>query len=229
MIRRLFGEQLFSKRLLGKRLSGRDYQALRKGAEIIEHDGDGDKVLRLNDGSFLKLFMVKSRFSSARFLPYSIRFASNADKLHRVNIPTVDIISCYRIPSIARTAVHYQPLPGKTLRQVLPQLHEQDRQQLLANNARLIARMHQLGVYFRSAHLGNIVQQPDGTLGLIDIADMRFSRSALNKEWRLRNFRHMARYEVDVHYLLENNTFPSVYAEEAGLNAEDVARVIQSP
>ncbi|AMO57904.1 hypothetical protein EZMO1_3964 [Endozoicomonas montiporae CL-33] len=216
------------RRLFGKRLSGRDYQVLRQGAEVIEHDGDGDKVLRLADGSFLKLFMVKSRFSSARLLPYSVRFATNADKLHRMNIPTVTIINCYRIPSIARTAVHYQPLPGKTLRQVLSGLNSEERQKLLADNARLIARMHRLGVYFRSAHLGNIVQQPDGTLGLIDIADMRFSCGTLKKELRLRNFRHMARYEVDVNYLLENNTFPSVYAEQASMNAEDVARVIQS-
>ena len=216
------------RRLFGKRLSDRGFQALRKGAEVIEYDGDGEKVLRLNDGSFLKLFMVKSRFSSARFLPYSVRFARNADRLHRLNIPTVNIINCYRIPSIARTAVHYQPLPGKTLRQVLPLVNGQQRQQLLADNARLIARMHRLGVYFRSAHLGNIVQQPDGTLGLIDIADMRFSFGALKKELCFRNFCHMARYEVDVAYLLENNTFPSVYAEQANMDAGEVTRVIQS-
>lgn len=216
------------RRLFGKRLSDKDYQTLRKGAEVIEQDHDGDKVLRLQDGSFLKLFKVKSRFSSARFLPYSVRFANNAEKLHRLNIPTVQVISCYRIPSIARTAVNYQPLPGKTLRQALPLLEGQEREHLLAENARLIARLHKLGVYFRSAHLGNILQQPDGTLGLIDIADMRFSHGALKKELRLRNFRHMARYEVDVSFLLENDTFPSVYAEQANMDAEEVARVIRS-
>ena len=216
------------RRLFGKRLSDREYQALRKGAEVIERDGDGDKVLRLQDDSFLKLFMVKSPFSSARFLPYSVRFAKNAEKLHRLNIPTVEVISCYRIPSIARTAIHYQPLPGITLRQALSQLDEPQREHLLAENARLIARMHKLGVYFRSAHLGNILQQPDGTLGLIDIADMRFSSGALKKELCLRNFRHMARYEADVNYLLENDTFPTVYAEQANMDAVEVARVIRS-
>lgn len=215
------------RRLFGKRLSDADYLALRQGAEVIERD-ESDKVLCLQDGSFLKLFKVKNRFSSALLQPYSIRFALNAEKLHRMQIPTIRVINCYRIPSIARTAVLYQPLPGRTLRQILPGLSSKQRQNLLEDNARFIARLHKLGVYFRSAHMGNIVQQPDGTLGLIDIADMRFSRSALNKERRLRNFRHMARYEADVKYLLENDTFCSVYAEEASISAAEVTSVLQS-
>ena len=216
------------RRLFGKRLSEKGYQVLRKKAEVIERDHGGDKVLRLSDGSFLKLFMVKSRFSSSLLLPYSTRFARNAVKLRALGINTVEIIRCYRIPAIRRTAVHYRPLPGSTLRQLLPSLNGTQRQQLLEANGRFIASLHAKGVYFRSAHLGNIVQQPDGTLGLIDIADMRFSQGALNKELCLRNFQHMARYKADAEYLLENDCFISAYTEQANLSAEEVKRVIQS-
>ena len=215
------------RRLFGKRLSDKDYQTLRQGAEVIERDHDGDKVLRLADGSFLKLFMVKNCFSSAWLMPYSTRFAQNARKLKKLGIDTVDIIRCYRVPSIRRTAVHYRPLPGKTLRQLLPAMDDVRRHKLLEDNGRFIADLHEHGVYFRSAHLGNIVQQPDGTLGLIDIADMRFSHGALKKESRLRNFRHMARYQTDAEYLLENDRFISAYTKQANLGAEEIRRVIQ--
>lgn len=221
------------RRLFGKRLAEKDYQALCKGAEVIEKDHDGYKVLRLADGSFLKLFVVKSRFSSARLMPYSTRFARHAMNLRKLGIHTVDIIRCYRIPSIRRTAVHYRPLPGTTLRQALPIMDDARRHKLLEDTGRFIASLHKQGVYFRSAHMGNIVQQPDGTLGLIDIADMRFNHGALNKELRLRNFRHMARYQADVEYLLENDCFISAYMEQAnpdvkGITAEEIKRVIQS-
>ena len=76
-----------------------------------------------------------------------------------------------------------------------------------------IAKLHDRGVYFRSLHLGNIVMTPEGTLGLIDIADMRFSRGQLTASQRKRNLRHLLRYpsdwtETDRHKLsdvLENN------------------------
>ncbi|MGI9277254.1 MAG: lipopolysaccharide kinase InaA family protein [Endozoicomonas sp.] len=211
-----------------QQLSSQQYQAMRDGAEVIERDHSGDKVLRLRDRTFLKLFEVKSFFSSALLLPYSVRFARNAERLHRLGVPTVEIKECYRIASIKRTAVHYQPLPGQTLRQALADMGPAQKSELTERNARFIARLHDLGVYFRSLHMGNILLQPDGTLGLIDVADMRFYRRGLNKTLRLRNFRHMARYRVDVEHLLEDDTFCSVYADLAGLDVEQVVSVIRS-
>ena len=66
----------------------------------------------------------------------------------------------------------------------------------------LIARLHERGVYFRSLHLGNVVQTPQGELGLIDIADMKTQRRALGRTQRKRNFAHMLRYAEDRQWLL---------------------------
>jgi len=33
--------------------------------------------------------------------------------------------------------------------------------------------LHEKGIYFRSMHLANVILTPDGTLGLIDISDMK--------------------------------------------------------
>ncbi|MBS3810170.1 MAG: hypothetical protein KGY38_08455 [Desulfobacterales bacterium] len=65
---------------------------LRKGAHVLSRDFFGDKVLRLRDGSMLKLFRVKRLFSSARVRPYSLRFVRNAEKLNQMNISSVRII-----------------------------------------------------------------------------------------------------------------------------------------
>ncbi|MCP1650612.1 lipopolysaccharide kinase InaA family protein [Pseudomonas nitroreducens] len=178
------------------------YESLRAGAQVVEADKHGDKVLRLADGNFLKLFRRKRLISSAAFYPYAQRFADNASTLHKLGVPCPQIIGVHRITDIARDVVHYQPLPGLTLRQLISagQTDEQLRQQL----GSLIARLHDCGVYFRSLHLGNVVQTPEGELGLIDIADMKTQRRALNRLQRKRNFAHMLRYTQDRAWLLED-------------------------
>nr|WP_314876296.1 phosphotransferase [uncultured Pseudomonas sp.] len=177
------------------------YLALREGATVLEADGTGDKVLRLVDGSMLKLFRRKRLLSSAAWYPYAQRFADNCRHLAERQIPCPQVKAVYRIGAIERDAVHYEPLPGQTLRQVLevPADHNQLRAQL----GRFIAILHERGVYFRSAHMGNVVLTPEGELGLIDIADLRIFRRPLRKSQRLRNFKHMLRYPLDRQWLLD--------------------------
>lgn len=175
-----------------KTLSEQAYQTMRTSAQVIEADDYGEKVLLLPDGTYLKLFRVKRLISSARLLPYSKRFVRNAEKLKKLGIPTVTVIESFKIPSIKRTAVHYQPLEGATLRSLPSGLDEAQACQLGA----FIRDLHDKGVYFRSLHLGNVVLTPENKLGLIDIADMRFYPRGLSKELRLRNFSHMAKFGI---------------------------------
>lgn len=181
-------------------LNHNTYMALREGARVLEADGSGEKVLQLRDGRFLKLFRRKRFFTSAALYPYARRFADNTQGLQERNIPCPDILAVYRIASIERDAVYYEPLEGKTVRQLIDQ---PDQAQLLrAQLGALVAKLHATGVYFRSLHLGNIVQTPEQSLGLIDIADLKCQRGALSSSKRLRNFRHMLRYEKDRQWLL---------------------------
>ncbi len=69
----------------------------------------------------------------------------------------------------------------------------------------LLAKLHASGIYFRSVHLGNVLVQPDGQLGLIDLADMRISHFALSLHKRQRNLKHMRRYADDQKWLFEEN------------------------
>lgn len=69
------------------------YESLRDGAEVLEADRYGDKVLRLTDGNFLKLFRRKRLLSSAALYPYAQRFADNAQALKELGIPCPQTIA----------------------------------------------------------------------------------------------------------------------------------------
>lgn len=180
-----------------QQLSREQYAAWRKDADVLEQDGHGEKVLRLTDGTFLKLFRRKSWLSKTAFYPPAKRFADNAAELQRLGIPCPQIIQLYRLNTPYRSVVHYHPLPGKTLRDLLQRDSDLDQLELFARFAEFITQLHELGVYFRSLHMGNIVVTPDNDFGLIDISDMRCLGRPLSRWMRDRNYQHLLRYESD--------------------------------
>ncbi|MHC8356137.1 O-antigen ligase family protein [Pseudomonas sp. LB3P81] len=188
-----------------KQLAQATLQKLTANAQVIEEDGLGPKVLRLVDGSFLKLFRRRRWYTSGSFDPYSERFANNSERLRRMGIPTPQILDLYRFKD-GSSAVHYTPLPGNTLRQVLQAITAPDvRQALVERFGKFMAQLHEQGVYFRSLHLGNVLVLEDGEFGLIDVADLRIYPSSLSLSLRQRNLRHMQRYTVDHRWLFEDH------------------------
>ncbi|MGH8451789.1 O-antigen ligase family protein [Pseudomonas sp.] len=181
-----------------------NFDQLCSNAHVIEADGLGPKVLRLEDGSFLKLFRARRWYTSGSFNPYSERFASNSEQLRTLGIPTPEILGLYRLPD-ASSAVTYTPLPGLTLRQALQSLDSSLRESLVERFGRFMAQLHERGVYFRSLHLGNVLLMDDGEFGLIDVADLRVYPSALRHALRQRNLRHMQRYPQDRAWLFETH------------------------
>ncbi|AXO60323.1 toluene tolerance protein [Pseudomonas sp. phDV1] len=161
-------------------------------AKVLEGDSFGPKVYRLANGNFLKLFRRKRLLSSALLQPYSMRFLGNAKRLHKLGIPTLTPLSGFQLQKPGMTAVLYQPLPGETLKDIYlaapERLHK-----LLPELTAFIRKLHRLGIYFRSLHLGNIVLTPEGVLGLIDIADLSIQRRPLSKAKRKRNLAHFER------------------------------------
>lgn len=175
-----------------KTLTQQDYLAMREGAAVLEFDRFGDKVLRLSDGTMLKLFRRKRLLTSAALFPYARRFARNALTLARLGIPVPQVVAVGRIPELARDFVHYRPLAGSTLRELAGSgLDEERLQQLRDQLTRFIIHLHDKGVYFRSLHIGNVVVTPDGRLGLIDFSDLRVYPWSLGRYLRQRNMRRM--------------------------------------
>lgn len=181
------------------------YKTLTSDAEVLEADGHGPKVMRLASGDFLKLFRRKHLISSEAFRPYAQRFADNAYALRALDVPVPEILGVYRLSSPQRTAVRYKGLPGITLRQAMKNADLPQRRDLANRFGRLLAQLHESGVYFRSLHLGNVLLLPDLQLGLIDFADMRLERKRLSLWKRRRNLKHMKRYEEDRRWLFEEH------------------------
>lgn len=173
-----------------------EYQEWLSTAEVLMKDDYGEKVLRLADGNFVKLFRVKRRLSSARIRPYSRRFVRNAHELVRLRVPTVNILDELRIPSIGKTGVLYAPLEGRTVRDIA-EAGELDEKQV-ERLGEFFAALHQNGILFRSNHLGNLLLCPNGEFGLIDISDMTIFPWPLWVSTRLRNFNHLFRYTEDL-------------------------------
>lgn len=184
-----------------------DFQKLRETAQLIEEDSYGDKVLQLADGTFLKLFRRKRFLTSAALYPYAQRFADNAKALTERCIACPQIINVYRINFLKRDAVHYLPLPGKTIRQ----LFSTNNGSLNEEVGTFIAKLHNQGIYFRSLHFGNIIKTPSGELGLIDFADMRTLSKPLSQRLRLRNFNHLLRYDEDRNWLISKDNGKSFF------------------
>jgi len=180
------------------------FDQLCSNAHVIEADGLGPKVLRLADGRFLKIFRARHWYTSGSFNPYSERFASNAEQLRTLGIPTPQILGLYSLRD-ASTAVSYAPLPGLTLRQALQGLDNSLRESLIERFGQFMAKLHERGVYFRSLHLGNVLLMDDGEFALIDIADLRIFPSPLRNALRQRNLRHMQRYPQDRAWLFETH------------------------
>lgn len=195
-------------------LTHNEYLGLRANAVVLEQDRHGDKVLRLQDGRYLKLFRRKRLISTAAWYPYAQRFADNSVALAQRRIPCPEVSEVYRIPSIARDAVLYVPLGGETLRQIVKS--GAGTAELRGKLGGFVARLHEAGIYFRSLHLGNIVLTPDDALGLIDIADLRAGRKPVSPHRRQRNLRHLLRDAQDRAWIYPagDTAFDSAYLHQ---------------
>ena len=154
-----------------KKISRAEYESWKEGAKVLEEDRYGEKVLHLPDGTFIKLFRRKRWLSKTTLRPPAKRFADNAAELQRLGIRGPAVIGLYQMENPYRTIVHYLPLEGATLRQLLNSEPSLEQIELFAQLAEFITTLHDLGIYFRSLHLGNIVRS-----SLVSLVPLSVSR-----------------------------------------------------
>jgi len=201
-----------------KQLDKKAYEQMIAGATVISKDQSGDKVLKLPDGLMLKLFRLKRKFSSAIIWPYAKRFARGARRLRGLNIPSVEVVDVFRVRTIGRDVVVYQPLKGETLREALS--YSDNRKTLLKPFSAFFAGLHDRGIYFRAIHFGNVIVLPGGAFGLIDVSEFRISSSSLSVRKRVRNFKPIFRYKEDRTAILDFgfDLFLDSYIENSSLS-----------
>lgn len=160
---------------------------------VLEQDSRGPKVVRLQNGKFLKVFRSK-RPLLARYRPEAKRFARNGQRLDALGVRTPNIIECIWLQrEQGVSACLYEPLQGAALETLFREQRERfDR--LLPEFAAYIRSLHSSGIYFRSLHLGNVLLMQDGSFGLIDFLDLRIKSGDLSKGLVARNFEHLRNY-----------------------------------
>ncbi len=202
--------------MIMKNLSLHEFEQLTQNAIVLADDEYGKKVLELNDHSIIKLFRVKRFISQATLYSPARRFAKNALRLQQLKIPTIHLLELYNIKSIKRTAIHYQPLEGITLREYLYNTPLEE--SFLIQVGQFLAHLHSKGIFFRSAHFGNIIVTPKGQFGLIDISDMSIQYASLGYFKRIRNLKHIFRIKEDMQLLNNNTTIEHSYIQACGLS-----------
>lgn len=167
---------------------------LASASHVFEKDRHGIKVAKLTDGTMIKVFRVKRLFSGAQFYSYARRFCRNIDRLKQRNIPVPEVLTLYHVKSSRLSVVHYSPLAGKTIKDLMKEGSLDDK--LAYQVGDFIAKVHELGIYFRGLHIGNIVLTPNGDLGLIDVSELSIYWH-LSRYRRLRNFARFWRSQED--------------------------------
>ncbi len=207
-------------------MSVSEYEELIQGATELMLDCFGVKVLLTQDGRIVKLIRIKRWLSLSAIYPYSLRFRRNAKRLIEMGIPCVKVEQVFYCHQIRRHGVIYPLLEGESLEKIAERDDMSD--ELFYKLAGFIAVLHQKGIHFRSLHLGNILLLPDGELGLIDVADMRFSWFSLRLDQRRRNFRHLFRTQLhrEVFAKFGVKRFLNFYVEAAGLNASQAKSIM---
>ena len=194
-----------------KLLSEQNFQALIADGKVLERVNGIAKVIALENGEYFKAFFHKSRFSTSRVISRAGKFANNAAQLDKRGIDTITILELLRMKNPDRDCVLYQGVKGTILRDLL---QESPRDKTLSGQfGRYLAQLHDKGVMFRSVHLRNVIVQPNGNMGLIDISDMRVNYFSLNSPQRRRNFKHVFRYASDKKSL-DLEAFANGYHEE---------------
>ena len=173
---------------MNRRISRTEYEALIRGARVLQEEDYGVKVWLLPDDRVVKLFRTRRIMTSARLVPYSTRFALNARRLHKRGICAPEVLDTFHCPEIERHGVVYRHLPGKSFAELLVRRRDDS---LAVKLAAFLAELHEKGIYFRSVHPGNVLLLEDDNLGLIDLQDMRLRPWPLSQNARARNFRHL--------------------------------------
>lgn len=167
-----------------------------------------------------KLWYARGAFSSDRLLPYSSRFVRAARRLRELGIVAPTLRFHGRVAGRDVRFVTYERLSGRPLRGLGERI---DLQAL----ARFVLRLHDIGVYFRGLHLGNVIQTDEGVLALIDVADTRFRRGALSRRQRERNLGILCAHPQDLPFMLEGNwsDLVAAYCFAAGMTLAEAAQV----
>jgi tRNA A-37 threonylcarbamoyl transferase component Bud32 len=178
-------------------ISRQDYEAIEvSGRSLLPPKHGYPCVIIHPDQTVTKIWARKTGlFSSARWSPYARRFINNATKLREHGVPAPEILEHLEIEGTHVQLVRYRELAGRSIRDLIK---NDPGQADIEGLAKFIYGLHEQGILYRSIHLGNVIQMPEGKFGLIDFTDVRFSRKPVPHLARAANIAMPLKYRDDV-------------------------------
>ena len=210
------------------KITRQELDALCLNGKAIDLQGGYPCVVLHPDGTITKIWAVKKRFLSSNTLsPYSRRFVDNAAKLKNRGVTVPEILDHAAVEHSHIKTVTYRSLPGKSIRDLLKE--EPDRVNI-QSLCQYIHSLHEKGIFFRSIHLGNIIQLPGGDYGLIDFTDVTFFKHLVPLARRAANIAFPLRYSEDIQRIEEAGlaNIPESYLEILQPSPEEKTRFLQT-
>lgn len=199
-----------------------------EGTLLEAMNSGGPKVVRCENtdggGLILKLWYAKQLWSSTRLFPYSVRFRKNAHRLRSLNVSAPMVRGWGTAGAAAAHYVCYEELPGRSLRQWLPEAD-------LVAVGQFVAELHGAGIDFRSLHMGNMLWDGSDLYSLVDVTDCGFKRAPLSLENRARRLIYLCTHRQERDYFRNDGRWTDLikaYCDAAAIASEDLLRIARS-
>lgn len=186
-----------------KKITRQELDALCKNGKSIDMQGDYPCVVIHPDDTITKIWAIKKRLlSSNNIRSYAQRFVDNAAKLKQRGIIVPEIIDHLQLENSHVRIVRYSSIPGHSIRDML---EKSPASVDIPGLCQYIHALHEKGIFFRSIHLGNIIQLSQGGYGLIDFTDVKFSGHPVPLLKRAANIAFPLRYHEDTRRIKDAN------------------------
>ena len=209
--------------LPGQRVSSADLQQLIHAGRVLEkikRTGEAKVILCEPSGDspiIIKLWRSEWTPSSTWLRPYASRFRHNAARLRSLGVSAPQVRGWGRVRGSRIHFVSYDRLAGTPLRNLIPCID-------LEAAGAYVAHLHELGIDFRSLHLGNILWDAQAGFSLIDVTDCTFGRRFTLKK-RIGRIGYFCWHRKDRSYLQRDDTwirFVRGYCQASGTDPDAI-------
>lgn len=199
-----------------QRLTDIAYIQLVGDAQVLKLRRGKPAILLTSDQRIIKHIYRRPWFSSSRIWPYAERFINNAKLLHQRGIRVPTIRGRYFYPTFGCDILVYDYLNGNSLFTYALE----NNFSYLEKTPAFLAKLHELGIYFRDFHLDNIIVH-NNEFALIDISSVKCRRlpCGLNFKYRAKNIAQLFSKNEDqeIYRIFGKNNFLRRYVKSAQL------------
>lgn len=179
-----------------KFLAKMELEEIVKSSTVIFGLAERPGILISAKNEIVKFFYKRKRISTSILKPQAKRFQKNGIKLQQLQIKAPLVKEIFYCKAISGHLVTYDMIEGEDYREICGKGDVDT----LSTLPGFLNHLHELGVYFRAIHLGNLILTPSGEIALVDISDLSIRSGRLSVFRRARNLAHLIDTTEDMGY-----------------------------